>query len=245
MGVLFYNSPDQSFSDLYLKVREIEKRVYDDSQVKELPILQKGAPNAAEWKLRHYSSSRFINYLNSKDNALQILDIGCGNGWFSHLMSLNGKNHVTGQDINAPELEQAARVFAKSNLEFVYANLFEKTELNYKKFDVIVFNSCLQYFENLDALFQLVETFLTPTGEIHIIDTPFYNSQEMPKAKQRTQDYFSKLGFPEMSRNYFHHRFEDLPAYEIMHSPPKSFLKYFKKDSPFYWIRIKRKTNNF
>ncbi len=156
-------------------------------------------------------------------------------------MSTIKKTKVMGLDVNFVELKQADDSFQKKNLSFVYADLFEKTELQEQKFDIIVFNSCLQYFENLMPLFQIVSDLLLPNGEIHILDTPFYNNNTIENARQRTQTYYENLGFPEMAKNYFHHRFDDLGKYKIRHKPLVSFLKYFKKDSPFYWILIQNK----
>lgn len=237
MDVIYYSQPKNAFSDLYINVRKKESRFYSQEEIKTLPNLEKNHPHYAEWQLRKKSSNRFINYLKKTNRPLKILEIGCGNGWFSHLMSMIEKTEVTGLDVTIAELEQAAKVFDKENLSFIYADLFEKNQLNDKQFDVIVFNSSLQYFENLKELFKVVGRLLSENGEIHIIDSPFYKASEIEKAKERTQNHYKNLGFPEMAKNYFHHRFDELRKYKIMYNP-FSFLRYFKKDSPFYWVLI-------
>lgn len=241
MSVIYYSQPKNDFSDLYIKVREKENRLYSEQEIKKLPNLEKNHPHYEEWRLRVKSTDRFITYLKGKNKPLKILEVGCGNGWFSHLMSTLGKTEVTGLEINTMELEQATNAFQKENLKFIYADLFENTELNTHEFDIIVFNSCLQYFENLTPLFQIVTDLLSANGEIHIIDTPFYKNNTIENARQRTQTYYEKLGFPEMAKNYFHHRFDDLGKYKIMHKPSTLFFKYFKKDSPFCWVLIQKK----
>lgn len=237
MSVIYHSQPNNAFSDLYIKVRKKENRFYSEEEIEKLPSTQKVHPHYAEWQLRKKSSQRFFSYLKRKNKGLAILEIGCGNGWFSHLMSTVEKTQVTGLDVTIVELEQAAKVFDKENLSFVYADLFEKTPLNDKKFDVIVFNSSLQYFENLKKLFKIVYNLLSENGEIHIIDSPFYEDSEIEKAKERTQNYYKNLGFPEMSKSYFHQDLDNLVNYKIMYNP-FSFLNYFRKDSPFYWILI-------
>ena len=237
MSVIYYSQPNTVFSDLYIKVRKKENRFYSEAEIKELPNIQKEHPNYAEWQLRKKSSNRFISYLKRKNKPLKILEIGCGNGWFSHLMSDVEKTQVTGLDVTIIELEQADKAFQKENLSFVYADLFENTELNDKKFDVIIFNSSLQYFENLKELFKIVSRLLSENGEIHIVDSPFYKDSEIEKAKQRTQIYYKNLGFPEMSKNYFHHGLANLGKHKIIYNP-FSFLNHFRKDSPFYWVLI-------
>ena len=239
MSVIYYSQPKNDFSDTYIKVRKKENRFYSEAQIKNLPDLDEKDIHYDEWQLRKKSTNRFLNHIKSRNKPLRILDIGCGNGWFSNLMSNIERVEVVGLDVNTIELEQATNSFPKENLSFVCANLFEITELNDQKFDVIVFNSCIQYFENLNELFQITRDLLLENGEIHIIDTPFYKNNEIESARQRTQTYYKNLGFQEMAKNYFHHCFENLGNYIIKYKPTTSFLRYFKKDSPFCWILIK------
>lgn len=237
MSIIYYSQSKNDFSDLYLKVRRKENRLYSDQEIKRLPDFEKKDVHYDEWQLRKKSAVRFTNYLRQKNRPLKILDVGCGNGWFSHLMSTINNTEVIGLDINVTELEQADCAFKKENLSFVYADIFEKTELHQHKFDIIVFNSCLQYFDNLIELFQTADDLLAENGEIHSIDTPLYNNNNMESAKKRSHIYYDSLGFPEMTKNYFHHRFDDLGKYKIMYKP-SPLSKYFKKDSPFCWILI-------
>ncbi len=237
MSVIYYSQPNNAFSDLYIEVRKKENRFYSEEEIEKLPNIRKNHPHHEEWQLRKQSANRFISYLEKKNKPLKILEIGCGNGWFSHLMSLVQNTQVMGLDVTIAELDQANKVFEKENLSFVYANLFEKTRLNEEKFDVIVFNSSLQYFENLKRLFKIVGEMLSKNGEIHIVDSPFYRGSKIEKAKEGTQIYYKNLGFPVMSKNYFHHSLNSLGKYKIIYNP-FSFLNYFRKDSPFYWVLI-------
>lgn len=236
MSVIYYSQPKNTFSDLYINVRKKEKRFYSEAEIKTLPNIQKGHPHYAEWQLRKKSSDRFINYLKNKNKPLKILEIGCGNGWFSHLMSIIEKTEVTGLDVTIVELEQAAKVFDKENLSFIYADLFENTELNNQQFDIVVFNSSLQYFENMKELFKVVSPLLSENGEIHIIDSPFYKDSEIEKAKERTQNYYRDLGFPEMASYYIHHKFSELGKFKMMYKP--SLFGILLNNSPFCWIKI-------
>ncbi|HLA56171.1 MAG TPA: class I SAM-dependent methyltransferase [Flavobacterium sp.] len=238
MGVICYSPPDNDFTHLYISARKKENRFYTVSQIAKLPDLEKAHTHYDEWQLRKKSAARFIKYLESKNKPLKILDIGCGNGWFSHLMSNVAATAIIGIDINMPELELADETFKKPNLDFAYADLFENTALHSEKFDIVVFNSCLQYFENVPKLLAIVNDLLSDDGEIHIIDTPIYNNKNIDKVKQRTKAYYENLGFPDMAKHYFHHQFADFGKFRIMYIRSTSFLKYLKKDSPFPWILI-------
>lgn len=236
MGIAYYSRPNDAFTALYISLRKKENRFYLEEQIKNLPDISKSHTHYKEWQMRKKSALRFIDYLKSKNRPLKILDIGCGNGWFSHLMSTVEKTEVIGIDVNATELEQADAIFQKPNLKFACADLYEKTELNNQQFDLIVFNSCLQYFPNPKELFQKMRAILTVNGEIHIIDSPFYETAAIEQAQLRTKEYYANLGFPEMARNYFHHQLDF--DHTTLYKPATGFLKRWKNDSPFCWIKI-------
>jgi len=238
-NVEFLTLKKDSFSLEYLTVREKEGRLLTDFDVKSLPITNKKNSNYKEWKLRRKSTQRILNYLKNKNKPLNILDIGCGNGWFTNHMASIENVDVIGLDINLDELSQAARIFKKDNLKFVYADIFEIPYFFENKYNIITLNACLQYFEDIEKLISVLETFLKPNGEIHIIDSPLYRKEEIHNAKKRTKDYYSTLGAPEMSKYYFHHCIDNLQDFEVLHAPKKSKLHKLisKRDSPFFWYK--------
>jgi hypothetical protein len=84
---------------------------------------------------------------------------------------------------------------------------------------------------------------LKPRGEIHFIDSPFYDLNEVSGAKQRTVEYYSNRGFPEMSKYYFHHSWSEISDYkpEVLYDKKSKsrILKFVQKpDMPFPWIKI-------
>lgn len=240
-GVYYITQKKDTFSSIYIDVRKKEERIYSDAIVKRLPYVTKTHRYYQEWKLRQKSAERLIKYLNATKTRLKILDIGCGNGWFSHQLSTIPHSEVFALDINDVELEQATRVFSKPNLKFVYANIFASETLTVlKDFDIITVNSCIQYFPNLSKTIDVLEQMLNKNGELHIFDSPFYSYEEILRAKKRTHKYYASIGFPEMSNHYFHHTLKDIEDYRIMHKPDITFYdKLFrKKTNPFYWIKI-------
>lgn len=237
--VVYLTKETNSFSDVYIAVRDKEQRVLTDKDVALLPHLKHN-----EWEYRIKSTERFTNYISLKKERLSVLDIGCGNGWFTNAIAkVSNKNKVIGLDINREELEQAARVFKRPNLQFVYGDIFKIEEAFNNKFDIITLNSCVQYFQDFKALFSTLKLFLKPHGEIHIIDSPFYKPSQLAEAKKRTLAYYTTLGFPEMASNYFHHSFSDIQQFELLYSNKNKLLNKIlnKKDSPFPWIRYSNK----
>jgi 2-polyprenyl-3-methyl-5-hydroxy-6-metoxy-1,4-benzoquinol methylase len=228
------------FEDLYLTVRQKEGRFYTDEQVSQLPDIEEIHPFFHEWQMRARSSSRLINYLQKKNKPLSILEIGCGNGWLSAKMAELDGALVTGLDANKPEIEQARRVFKNSSVRFIYNTFYMESFGKYVKFDVIVFAASFQYFPSAKAIIDDARQLLNPNGEIHIMDTHFYDTEEAKLSASRSKNYYATMGVAEMAGHYFHHSLKSLDAFDhkVMFNPNNMVNRITKKDV-FYWIRIK------
>ncbi len=242
-GVFYLTEENLVFSDVYIAVREKENRILSDKEVALLPYLKR-----YEWPLREKSTERFLKYIASKNNALQILDIGCGNGWFSHkTATVSEKHQVIGLDVNSEELKQATRVFQKENLQFVYGDLFEMESAFKEQFDIITLNGAVQYFPDFKVLLTSILSFLKPNGEIHVIDSPFYEKNQIVAAKKRTLNYYTQMGFPSMAANYFHHDISTIIDFQVFYHKKRSYLNRLlgKNDSPFPWLCCKKSDKIF
>jgi ubiquinone/menaquinone biosynthesis C-methylase UbiE len=236
------NEYEKQFQDLYIALRETENRLYSDEELARLPEVDPKHMYYDEWLIRKSSFERFRKYLEHKKCDLNILEVGCGNGWLSHALSGIRRSQVTGIDINSIELEQARRVFfGKANLSFILGDL-RSAGLTPLSIDIIVFAASIQYFENLDEILTAAFKLLKHYGEVHIIDTKFYKPAEVIKAKERSAVYFHSLGFEEMSYSYFHHSMNKLDGYnyQVMYDPNHLFNLILKRKDPFHWIMIKK-----
>lgn len=235
-----------SFEDSYLKLRTIEHRVYPDEVVKNLPLLFDGQllkiPSIVrEWRVRARSTEKLIHYLRNRPPH-SILELGCGNGWLSNrLAAAFSSGNVLATDINETELLQARRVFSGShNLTFKLADGFDQA-LAEKKFDCIVLAGVIQYFPDLQQLFNALYRALAPDGEIHLMDSPIYNDTEISEAKRRSEEYFDRCGCPDMKIHYHHHSWQEFgtSTYRIQYNPLSFWNRLgqkIKQDSPFPWI---------
>ncbi|MGB0869114.1 MAG: class I SAM-dependent methyltransferase [Flavobacteriales bacterium] len=230
----------KDFEQQYIQVRTLENRVYSDHIVQKLPNLEANHPQCNEWQIRKSNAEKFANYI-SKEDLKNILEIGCGNGWFTHFMAKKTEAKLIGLDINNVELEQAKRLFNRENIKFVHGNIFDLTFEN--KFDLIVFNASIQYFPDIPILINTLKTMLSDFGEIHILDTFFYDDDKAKQiASDNTKKYYQNMGQENMIQYYFHHKKSDLFQFEIMNPIKSKVFSFFKrKKIHFPWYRWSKK----
>ncbi|MBO6494016.1 MULTISPECIES: methyltransferase domain-containing protein [Roseivirga] len=227
------------FENDYISLRRKEGRILTNSKVSKLPSVPKDDPHYSEWKLREKSTNRFLSYLKKRNSEGPILDLGCGNGWFTNKLSEHKTGVVIGMDINLSELKQASATFTKNSLTFCYGDILDQP---FKKntFDIITLNASVQYFDDFQQLTNYLISLLRDNGELHILDSPFYNSKNVVAAKNRTFRYYSSIGFESFAENYQHRKWSELKAfnYKLLYSP--KVWNRIVPDSPFPWIVIYR-----
>jgi len=228
------------FEALYITMRDKEGRIYPDGVVKLLPEVPATHPHYAEWMVRKRSSLRLIRYLAAKKRPLRILEIGCGNGWLCHRLSAIPGVMVTGLDINHPELEQAIRVFGNvDNIRFV-----DEVKEMEAEIEIIIFSASIQYFPDLEEILQWSLQLLTSDGEIHILDSPLYDPEELSAARKRSVDHFTALGFPEMASRYHHYPRTALNPFNpiLLYNPQSLVARLLHRKDPFPWYCIKSRS---
>lgn len=227
------------FQALYTSLRNKEGRNYSDNEIKALPSIPKSHKYYKEWCIREKSAKRIANYLNHIKHK-QIIEIGCGIGWFSNYLATNTKSNVLGIDIHEGELELASRNFNAPNPTFKVHNIIA-SDLPFKA-DCIVMNGTIQYFNDLDLLFNRIAKNLSYGGEVHIVDSPIHISKaSAEQAKNRTEDYYERLGVSELKKYFNHHCVLDLPRHQILYSYgvlQKIQNKLGAFNSPFPWIKL-------
>jgi ubiquinone/menaquinone biosynthesis C-methylase UbiE len=233
------------FTQEYLSVREKEGRLYTDEELLYLPGIYRDHIHYHEWQLRKESCGRLREYLKRKGGDISILEVGCGNGWLSHRLASIPGCKITGIDTGRFELEQAARVFSHiPNLEFIHGSIDAK-DIKQKHFDMVVFAASLQYFPSVTAIIKTCFDKLKQGGEIHILDTAFYDKKGQEKARQTTRRYYAELGFPGMAHYYFHHGTDELNSFDhtILYRPSFFNNHILKNKNPFPWVCIKNSDN--
>lgn len=228
------------FAAQYYELRKNEGRIYTDKELPQLPDVGSAHIFYEEWQIRKNSCNRLLKWLRQKQTGLNILEVGCGNGWLTAQLAKIENATVTGSDININELDQAHRVFGRlPNVKFIYGDLYDEI-FEGQAFDVIVFAASIQYFSSLKQILQKAMEHLTLQGEIHIIDTHLYKPEEVEQAAERTTQYFTSIGFPEMADFYFHHSMGEIKRFEhkILYDPASWLNKFNINKSPFYHVMV-------
>lgn len=237
------NFINDTFEKTYIPLRTKEHRILSDAEVAQLPSVPRSHPLRKEWQLRKASSLKLIKYLTREVWAKNILEVGCGNGWLSNMISHVPLANVIGIDINKTELEQASRVFNHTrNLAFMLGEI-EKITFPFP-LDYIILASSLQYFAHPRLLISNLLDKLTKKGEIHILDSPIYNLEDLVGAKQRSREYFERQQSG-MIAYYHHHAWRDLEDFNfVVVEDPKSLAyklrSVFSPASPFPWLVIRK-----
>lgn len=220
----------------YTGIRTKEGRMYEDDIVRKLPEIPRDHALHSEWNLRAYPAGNFAAYLKVH-NCRSIVEVGCGNGWFTTLIQNKLNVPACGIDVEMKELHQAARI-SKGKSTFVYGDIFSDA-LNGLKADAVLLAACIQYFPDVKRLI----TRLQEVGTIYIIDSPVYKNGKAAEAKARSATYFKSMGSPGMEKFYHHHERKDFeefkPEYLYDASAPLWwFLGLVFKTSRFPWIKI-------
>ncbi|KIW02923.1 uncharacterized protein PV09_05969 [Verruconis gallopava] len=144
------------------------QNIYDDSSFfanySLLPRSVHGLGGAAEWP----TMKRLVGNVKDKD----VLDLGCGMGWFCRWARDEGARSVLGTDISQNMLRQA-RSFdnalssgAVSNALIYERNDLECLELPSEKYDLVYSSLAFHYLPSVDRLFSNIFRALRPGGRL-------------------------------------------------------------------------------
>lgn len=239
-----WRSRDSALSSqekIYLQVRMKESRILTDSQVRALPKSDRNSPHRDEWKIRLSGFNHLARYLKKRRPAW-LLDIGCGNGWMVNKLQQSLGCRAIGMDLNWKELTQASRIFStNSKLEWYYCDAV-RCELP-MEVDTIIVASAIQYFSNITLLIAQLRDWLSPQGELHILDSFVYTPQGRNQARERSITYYQDLDLPEMAAHYHHHLESTLldDGAELMYNPDTPIHQLSRRlswGSPFPWYRF-------
>ncbi|MCI4669140.1 MAG: class I SAM-dependent methyltransferase [Bacteroidia bacterium] len=237
--VHFKSSGNPEFEKAYLKAHSRANRIVSDAELRELPNTFFYTMHRQQWSVRANLCQKLISYLSKGKEEPKIMDLGCGNGWLAANMAQIKDSTITAVDINMTELEQAAKVFPEKNLEFFFGDIYEDI-FPKNSFDYLILFDVICYFPKLDRLINRCREYLKDGGEIHILESPFYQEKDIDAARKEKASYYHELRSEDMIDFHFFHDKQILNNYDfsILYRP--SWLKsLFNNDlSQHPWIRI-------
>ena len=177
------NIAREKFLEDYRCIRHAEGRGSEKSDYyRALPLCERSDPNSAMWAMRSKTFSYFVkNVLEPLENcgnkSLDVLDLGAGNCWLSHRLSLRGHRAVA-VDIFGDDRDglRAARHYPHAFP--VIETDFDQLPLAPQSFDVAVFNASFHYSVDYFRTLSEVRRCLRTYGILVILDTPIYRLRE-------------------------------------------------------------------
>lgn len=150
--------------------------------------------NEQIWKAR-ISDLKLVNsFLLS--TTKEVLDFGSWNGWLAHQLSTKGIA-VTAIDYFIHELDglKAKNQYSSSHWNSIQMNI-EDLSVFVSKFDLIIFNRCLSYFENPVDLLKSAMNILNEQGQIIVtginIRKKAKEESELVQSKREFQEKYGK-----------------------------------------------------
>ena len=190
----------------YEHIRHEEGRGSDEPEFYlALPFRDLTRRNSRQWAIRaktfRYIQQQVLPKLRGEgDPPLEILDLGAGNGWMSHLLARSGYRPV------AVDLLKNCYdgLGAASHYECVLPELFPRFQAELDnlpfadaQFDCAIFNASFHYSEDYDRTLAEAIRCLRPGGTILIADSPTYSAEASGQLmRKERQDYFlNRFGF--------------------------------------------------
>ena len=139
----------------------------------------RGLDGAAEWPA--------IRSMLPSLAGRNVIDLGCGFGWFSQWAVENGAASVLGVDVSTKMLERARAESASEAIEYRLVDL-DQLELEAGSTDHVFSSLALHYVRDLDRLIATVADALRPGGSlVFSVEYPIYSAPT-------TQSFETKSG---------------------------------------------------
>jgi ubiquinone/menaquinone biosynthesis C-methylase UbiE len=205
-GVPLKTSMDREMRRQFLKdyssIRRAEGRGSDDpAYFRALPFRDLTGRNSAQWSIRartwkHFESLVLTEIEKDAARPLDILDVGAGNGWMSHRLTLRDHKPVA-LDIfsDCGDGLRSARHYPRW-FPCVEAE-FDELPFRDAAFDLAIYNSSIHYSTDYRRTLNEARRCLRSSGRIVIMDSPVYNLPEHGEQMraERHESFQRQYGF--------------------------------------------------
>jgi len=154
----------------------LTQNIYDDERFfagySRLPRSVEGLDGAPEWPA--------LRALLPDLRGLDVLDLGCGFGWFCRWARQQGAAHVLGVDVSEKMLARARATTEDPAITYSRADL-ERLQLPAASFDLVYSSLALHYVEALDRLMATMHRSLVHGGRLVLsVEHPIYTAPDEP-----------------------------------------------------------------
>jgi SAM-dependent methyltransferase len=188
----------QLFLNEYAIIRHAEGRGSADSAYYcALPYEDLSGRNPEQWRIRarsfrHFERTILAGIERQTSRALDILDLGAGNGWMSYRLALR-KHRVVALDIFCDERDGLGAA-AHYPIRFpAIAAEFDSLPFRDSTFDLAIYNSSFHYSADYRRTLGEVRRCLRASGRFVIMDSPVYRRREHgERMRAERHAYFEK-----------------------------------------------------
>ncbi|HCG58148.1 MAG TPA: class I SAM-dependent methyltransferase [Clostridiales bacterium] len=151
---------------------------------------------------------QMIEMLPNDVSGMSILDLGCGSGGLSKLLSDAGAKYVLGTDISKNMISEANKTAIKGKLEFKVMAMEEIDQIH-KKFDMVVSSLAFHYVKDFEKLAKDISNLLKPNGLLvfsqeHPIRTcPIYDKAQSKQIDIDGKHYFLISDYQNMGKRVY------------------------------------------
>jgi SAM-dependent methyltransferase len=197
----------QRFIGEYQIVRAAEGHGSEDSEYYlALPYIDLSGRNVSKWAIR----ARTFRYIEDKllppieaihPAAMNVLDLGAGNGWMSYRLALRG-HHPAAVDLLTNDQDGlGAAIHFRQHLPVLFPRFqaeLEHLPFAYRQFDLAIFNASFHYSEDYMRTLREALRCLRPGGTVIVADTAWYRRDESghKMLSERRQAFTDQYGFP-------------------------------------------------
>ena len=166
---------------------------------RQLPLVAPSDPQHAVWRIRQESfrhlCRRVLTHLGRR--PLRVLDLGAGNGWLSHRLTMLGNVCVAVDWLDDPDDGLGAAVHYPITFTRVQAD-FDHLPVVAGQFDVVIFNASLHYSANPVAGIRNAARTLVDAGTLVVMDSPVFVSDAdgQRMLAERQQGFADRIGRP-------------------------------------------------